>query len=180
MRGRVVDAETGGPLPQVNVTLERAGVVMAGTATDDDGQYTIEAVAGTYQLFARFVGYQTAQTEVVVAGAPVVVDLPMEAAVLDLDEVEVQAEPFQEKDDARISVTRLRPQEARRLAGGSEDVMRTLQTLPGVFATSDYSNQLVVRGGTPDQNLIILDEIEVFSPYQLNGMGSLINPALIR
>ncbi|MCH8961360.1 MAG: TonB-dependent receptor plug domain-containing protein, partial [Bacteroidetes bacterium] len=75
---------------------------------------------------------------------------------------------------------RVTPEQIRQLPGGAEDLMRTLQTLPGVLATSDYSNQLIVRGGTPDQNLIILDEIEIFSPYQLSGVASLLNPAIVR
>ena len=88
--------------------------------------------------------------------------------------------PVQDAADPSVSLKRVTPEQIRQLPGGAEDLMQTLQTLPGVLATSDYSNQLIVRGGTPDQNLIILDEIEIFSPYQLSGVASLLNPAIVR
>ncbi|GIV59980.1 MAG: TonB-dependent receptor [Rhodothermaceae bacterium] len=181
IRGTVRDAETGHPLPLVNVTLEREAVVVAGGATDEAGRYHITGVPpGAYTLFARFIGYRTAEAGVVVGPEPVEVNLRLQPAVLEMAALEVAASPFQEKEDVNVSLTRIRPQEVRQVAGAGEDVLLALQTLPGVVAASDFSNQLIVRGGTPDQNLILLDGIEVFSPYQLNGVGSLLNPFLIR
>ena len=179
--GTVYDSETGDPLPEVNVTLERGGAVVAGTATDDEGRYRMGGVApGSYTLFARFIGYQTAEAAVEIYAQPVTVDLQLQLAVLDLDAVEVSASPVQDEANPSVSLQRVTPEEIRQLPGGAEDLMQTLQTLPGVLSTGDYSNQLIVRGGTPDQNLIILDEIEVFSPYQLSGVASLLNPAIVR
>jgi hypothetical protein len=60
------------------------------------------------------------------------------------------------------------------------DVMRLVQSLPGVFATGDFSNQLIVRGGSPDQNLIILDDVEVFNPYRRNALASMFNPGIVQ
>ena len=179
--GTVYDAETNTPLPEVNVTLERGGAVVAGTATDNEGRYRMGGVApGAYALFARFIGYQTAEADVEIGAEPVTMDLRLQLAVLDLDAVEVSASPVQDDADPSVSLQRVTPEQIRQLPGGAEDLMQTLQALPGVLATSDYSNQLIVRGGTPDQNLIILDEIEVFSPYQLSGVASLLNPAIVR
>jgi len=62
------------------------------------------------------------------------------------------------------------------LPGAAEDVFRTLQSLPGVLAPNDFSSQLIVRGSGPDQNLIILDDVEVFNPYRLYGVVSMFNP----
>ena len=52
--------------------------------------------------------------------------------------------------------------------------------MPSVTSTSDYSSQLIVRGGEANQNLFVLDDIEIYSPYQANGVGSLFNPNVIR
>ncbi|HMB92484.1 MAG TPA: TonB-dependent receptor, partial [Rhodothermales bacterium] len=181
VQGRVHEAGTGDPLATVQVTLERGGAIIAGSVTDDDGRYRIDGVArGSYTLFARFIGFQTEQVAVEVGTEVLEVDLRLRAVVLDLDEVEVSAEAFQDESDPNVALTRITQEQVRQLPGGAEDVMRTLQATPGVQAPGDFSNQLIVRGGTPDQNLILLDEIEVYSPYQLSGMGSLLNPALVR
>ena len=55
-----------------------------------------------------------------------------------------------------------------------------LKVVPSVTSTSDYSSQLIVRGGEANQNLFVLDDIEIYSPYQANGVGSLFNPNIIR
>ena len=55
------------------------------------------------------------------------------------------------------------------------DVFRTLQMLPGVQTTSDWSSALYVRGSTPDQNLLMLDGISVYNPYLLGGLFSTFN-----
>ncbi len=54
-----------------------------------------------------------------------------------------------------------------------------LQAVPGVLSVNDFSAQLVVRGSGPDQNLIIMDDIEVFNPYRLYGFISMFNPETV-
>ena len=60
------------------------------------------------------------------------------------------------------------------------DVFRTLQMLPGVQTTSDFSSALYVRGSTPDQNLIMLDGIAIYNPYHLGGIFSTFNTDAIK
>lgn len=76
-------------------------------------------------------------------------------------------------------MTSLQPKEVKYKAGGAEDVLRSLQSVPGVTAPNDFSSQLIIRGSTPDQNLIILDGIEVFNPYRLYGVVSMFNPETV-
>jgi hypothetical protein len=68
------------------------------------------------------------------------------------------------------------PFRAKTLAGVGEDVMRTLQALPGVLSPNDFTSQLIIRGSGPDQNLIVMDDIEIFNPYRLYGVISMFNP----
>ena len=53
------------------------------------------------------------------------------------------------------------------MAGGLENIFHTLQLLPGVTATSDFGSRQSVRGGGPDENLIVMDHIELHNPYRL-------------
>ena len=91
-------------------------------------------------------------------------------------EVQITAERIIRREDIRASVLSLNPLRARAVAGAAEDVMRTLQTFPGVVAPGELSSELVVRGSDPNQNLIIMDDIEIFNPFRLYGMISMFNP----
>lgn len=69
--------------------------------------------------------------------------------------------------------------QARATAGGAENVFHTLQLLPGVTPVSEFSSRQSIRGGGPDENLIVMDEIELLNPYRLFGVVSGINPDLV-
>ena len=82
----------------------------------------------------------------------------------------------------------LRPREVRALAGGFDNIFRTLQALPGVGATDELGSRIAVRGGSPDQNLTVMDGIEIHNPYRLMfpsedlaivGLASTFNPDTI-
>ncbi len=97
-------------------------------------------------------------------------------SVIEIQSVEVTGLKIQEQSDTRTSLIDLNPRNAKILPGAAEDVLRTLQSLPGILAPNDFSSQLVIRGSGPDQNLIIMDDIEVFNPYRLYGVVSMFNP----
>ena len=65
------------------------------------------------------------------------------------------------------------------VAGSIDNVFRTLDTLPGVALTDEFGSRLAVRGGTPDQNLTMMDGIEIHNPYRLFGITSAFNPETV-
>jgi len=73
----------------------------------------------------------------------------------------------------------VRPAAVMAVAGAADNVFRTLQTLPGIAATNDFDSRLSVRGGSPDENLTVLDGIEIHNPYRLFGLTSAFNPELV-
>lgn len=92
------------------------------------------------------------------------------------DIIDVEGQYRQSQEDLRTSIFDLSPKNIKILPGGIEDVMRSLKSLPGVSSPNDFTSQLIVRGSGPDQNLIIMDDIEVFNPYRLYGLVSMFNP----
>ena len=74
------------------------------------------------------------------------------------------------------SSTPISPEQVFRAPGSIDNVFRTLDTLPGVVSTDDFGSRLAVRGGTPDQNLTVMDGVEVHNPYRLFGIASAFNP----
>jgi len=74
----------------------------------------------------------------------------------------------------------VRPAEVMAVAGAADNVFRALQTLPGVAATAEFDSRLSVRGGSPDENLTIMDGVEIHNPYRLFGLTSAFNPETVR
>ena len=66
------------------------------------------------------------------------------------------------------------------VAGAADNVFRTLQTLPGIAATTEFDSRISVRGGSPDENLTIMDGVEIHNPYRLFGLTSAFNPETVR
>ncbi len=173
LTGRVTDGSS--PFPLVNILVLNTTI---GTVTDEEGEYYIKGIPpGIQTIRYSAVGYKTETREVnVVSGKTIEIDVVLQQTVIEVDEVKVTAIKKQEQRDTRTSLIDLNPRSAKILPGAGEDVLRTLQSLPGVLAPNDFSSQLVIRGSGPDQNLIIMDDVEIFNPYRLYGVISMFNP----
>ena len=173
--GFVRDAATGEPLKFANLILEGTGI---GAATNVEGFYVIVGIPPDYyNLKMMMIGYRTEIVPVAVtAGSELRVDRELVTQALQAEEVVISAERvrFNEMVEvSRVNVTLKEIKDAPALA--EADLFRTLQMLPGVQSTNDFSSALVVRGGSPDENLILLDGIEVYNPFHLGGIFSTFN-----
>ena len=171
--GKVTDGES--PIPLVNVLVLNTSL---GAGTDIHGKYEIRGIEpGKRIIKFSAVGYSSKTEEVnIVAGRTLELNVVLSQTVIEVQQVEVKGSRIQEQRDARTSLIDLNPRNAKVLPGAGEDVFRTLQSLPGVLAPNDFSSQLIVRGSGPDQNLIVIDDVEVFNPYRLYGVVSMFNP----
>ena len=172
LTGRIADLETQAALPGVNILLDGTRL---GAAADEDGLFTIENVpVGEYRLHIRMVGYKARiiRQVRVLADQTTNLDIELEFISIEMGSVTVTGDK-RDQVEKRLSPSRhdLKPREVMTLAGGGEDIFRSISTLPGVIARSDASAQFYVRGGTPDQNLIIVDDVPVFNPYRLKALG---------
>ena len=79
----------------------------------------------------------------------------------------------------RPSATPIAAEQVFEVAGAFDNIFRTLDTLPGVASTGDFGSRLAVRGGTPDQNLTVMDGVEIHNPYRLFGLVSAFNPETV-
>lgn len=170
-----------GDRPAVGATIALEGTRF-GTAVDAAGEFVIPGIPpGIYKVRARLIGYeQRSPLEVRIQGgdtASVVVRLSQEP--IELSGVEVTGSRRLGPEDVRPSVSKILPRESKMLPGAAEDVLRSLQALPGVTSVNDFSSQLVVRGSGPDQNLILIDGFEVINPYRLYGFISMFNPETV-
>ncbi|MGD2068161.1 MAG: TonB-dependent receptor [Gemmatimonadota bacterium] len=185
LTGRVRDEE-GRPIFAVDVALERSGRVALRAETDRLGFFRFEPVAsGRHAVVAARFGYGEARdTVLVLPGVSVDVQLVLPRAAVDLPGVQVEAERSRGRvrfeEVAGATVREIGLEEMKRLPGVAEaDPLRAVEVLPGVVSTSDFSSAFHVRGGSADQNLVLLDGIPIFSPFHLGGFFSVFNADML-
>jgi len=173
LKGKITDGKS--PVPAVNILV--VGTT-TGTISDENGNYELRSIsAGEVEIRFSSVGYKAQTKKVnILPGKTIELNIELIETAIEFSEVEVRGSRKQEARDTRTSLIDLNPRSAKILPGAAEDVLRTLQSLPGVLAPNDFSSQLIIRGSGPDQNLIIMDDVEIFNPYRLYGVISMFNP----
>jgi len=167
--GKVVDKISKEPLPGVNVIIVGTNI---GAATDLKGEYIIEGLEpGIYQVRASFIGYDAQiKSDIVVNNVrPANVLFELMESVIELGGITVQSDYFYMDPTELNSIASFSYEEIRRAPGGFEDVVRALSVLPGVAVASAGRNDLIVRGGSPSENLYVVDGFVV---PNINHFGS--------
>ena len=170
--GFVSDSSSGEALIGANVFLQETG---QGMATDINGYYIIQDIApGNYTIMVSYIGFDMyKQNTRLNDDESKKVNINLVEQVVELTEVEVTAEKLQRKNNIQPSKINLSPRMMKAAPALAEpDLFRTIQALPGVLTTSEFSTGLVIRGGNTDQNLIMLDGITVYNPSHLGGVFS--------
>lgn len=159
--GTVIDATTKEPIVGANVVILGTSL---GTSTDPDGRFDIRRVPlGTVGVRASLIGYlPTTVTDLVVTAVkPLKLSIGITENEIKIEGVEITAGYFTKIPDTPLSTMMQSNEEIRRLPGGLEDVVRAISILPGVAQVDGGRNDLIVRGGSPSENLFVLDNIEV-------------------
>ena len=170
--GVVRHAETRAPLRDVSVTADARR-----TVTDGEGRFVLRVPPGVVLIEASAAEFYPLSTQIDVtltdATDTELLLVPRSGFAATVD---VVAPPPPEAAPSAVVVA---PAEVLRTPGALDNVFRTLQTLPGVSATEEFSSRLAVRGGAPDQNLTMMDSVEIHDPYRLFGLTSAFNPETI-
>jgi len=171
--GFVTGAEDGEPLAYADIFVR--GTTL-GRIANAKGHYIITGIpAGTHEIVYQHVGHRSEVRTLTLAETDAIalsIELASEAAQFDAVEVEGdRTELGLHGRPLSLSTNELR----RTPAVIESDLMRTVQMLPGVTSLSDFSSGLYVRGGSADQNLILLDDADVYNPNHLFGFFSTFN-----
>ncbi|HKL40357.1 MAG TPA: TonB-dependent receptor [Cryomorphaceae bacterium] len=161
LKGRVIDEFTNEVVPFSNVALQETNY---GAVSDIDGNYEITGIEpGLYNVQASFVGYKTKTIfEVeIFAAKPTILNIPLEAGATNLEAVEITTEVFERNAESPVSLQQIGTNEIQRNPGGNRDISRALQILPGVASSLSFRNDIIIRGGAPNENRFFLDGIEV-------------------
>lgn len=160
-------------LPGVNVYVPK---LKLGAVSNNYGFYTLTIPADSIELLVTYVGY-TPQLFKLNLNKNIQLDIPLKSSI-DLMEVVVSAEKLEKiSQEVQMSKIDLPVEQIKDLPAllGEKDVLKAIQLLPGVQKGSEGSSGIYVRGGGPDQNLIILDDATVYNASHLFGFFSLFN-----
>jgi len=176
--GKITDAGTGETL--VGATVYNPAN-QKGTSTNAYGFYSLNIPSGKQELTYSFVGYSSKTIIIDLSSDSVVnIQLPTHNEIKEITVTESKRERF--LTSTRMGENRLTSREIEQLPAllGETDVVKAIQSLPGVNAGSDGSAGISVRGGSPDQTQILLDEVPVYNVNHLFGYFSVFNNDAIK
>ena len=177
--GYLEDAETGEKL--IAATIYELSTT-SGTVSNNFGFYSMTLPEGTYEIQFSYIGYQS-QSKTIVLNQNITEDIKLAPSV-DLEVVEITAESVEEKiqEKTQMSTIDVPIKEIKKLPAllGEVDVLKVIQLLPGVQSGTEGTSGIYVRGGGPDQNLILLDGVPVYNVSHLGGFFSVFNADAVR
>lgn len=174
--GRVTENYTNTGLGGATVFVKET---KTGVVADKNGNYSISLPSGIYTFRVSYIGYETVERKVNTQSP--IADFELTSNAM-LDELIVSSK---RKDENILNLTmgvdRLSIEEIKSIPAlmGEVDVLKAIQLLPGVQASSEGSSGFSVRGGSPDQNLIVLDNTTVYNPSHLMGFFSIFNNDIV-
>lgn len=180
LSGFVLDSATKEPL--INATVILKGT-KKGAKTNKSGYFIVNDIpAGSYTVAVRFIGYEKFERPLSFRdGEQKKVTFELIPQSVKSGEVVVTADREIEKREISVSSVNIPVEQIKNIRiGGEADVFRALQFLPGVLSSSQVSSGLFIRGGSPDQNLVLIDGSNVYNPSHLFGFISTFNPEAIK
>jgi hypothetical protein len=174
------------PVEAAAVVVLSGSDIIAEVGTDVDGAFRVGALpAGRYTLTVQRIGLADVTRLISIEpGATAVIEVEMQPAAVALEGIDVGARQSREREtfetEAGVTVRELTAEDIRFVPGLAEaDPIRAIEVLPGVVTTSDFTSAFNVRGGSADQNLILVDGIPIYSPFHLGGVFSVFNPDVV-
>lgn len=179
LSGTVKDANTGIYLGNASVSVKNQA---AESKTDLNGHYNLTLMAGEYDVYVSSSQYLGSAFKIKIQG-DTIVNFDLKETVTEFVGGTVQAKTKSNNvKSMETGVSRLNIRQIQKIPAllGEVDIIRSLQTLPGVTTVGEGASGFNVRGGNIDQNLILMDEVPIFNSSHLFGMFSIFNPDMVK
>ncbi|MEZ5041819.1 MAG: TonB-dependent receptor [Saprospiraceae bacterium] len=177
LSGHVLNSDTGDPLSDAIVFVEGLNT---GTTTDSLGYYEIALPQGRYQISFQSIGLkETSRNLQLFASGKV--DVNLGALILNMEEIVVRANRKESVRSVQMGIEALKTETIKELPAllGEVDIIRSALMLPGVQTVGEFSSGINVRGGSSDQNLVLLNGAPVFNASHLFGFSSSFSPDVV-
>lgn len=182
LTGRVVDQLTGESLPGAIVAIENSAIR---ATSNSDGYFTLANIPGdTCVLATAYVGYLSDRVTLKGVDPGKTLTVALSIARNNLEEVTIKSKKndgIMSTDKRKVSVLQISPAKLAELPNlGEKDILRSFQLMPGISASNESSSGAYVRGGTPDQNLVLFDGFTVYQVDHLYGFFSAFNSNAVK
>lgn len=173
LRGTITDSKTGEALFGATVFLENTNL---GAATDADGAFVIRnIVPASYNIRISYIGYapKILFNVVVRSEGNALLNVALESSDMSLEELVVTVNPFTKLETTPLSIQNLSQEEIASYPGGNNDIAKVIQSFPGVSGSvAGFRNDVIIRGGAPNENVYYLDGIEIPTINHFSTQGS--------
>ena len=180
LRGLVTDSTSGEPLAFSNVYIKELNI---GASTDIHGYFLITSVPVSRELslFVSYVGYRTKIIMIRIEKGKIThYNIKLTPSTVQMQTVEKVGERITERNETNISIERFNLKQLESMPRGIEtDIFRSIKSLPGVQSTGDVSARYYVRGGSSNQNLVLIDGITIYNPFHALGLFSVVDPDVV-
>jgi outer membrane receptor for ferrienterochelin and colicin len=163
IKGRVLNSKTNEAVPFASVVVWGTTI---GAMTDSEGNFMFTGVKpGFTELRASSIGFKPYISEAIMVtnSKQVSVDILLEESAVQIGEVVISASAFRKKIESPLSARIIGIDEIERNPGGNRDISKVIQSFPGVASTPAFRNDVIVRGGGPNENRFYIDNVEI--PY---------------
>ena len=172
IKGRVFNSINNEAVPFANIFIEGSSL---GATSDLEGNYILTNLdPGTYSVICSFIGFkrQVSYEVPVNSVRTTTLDFALVEESTTLDQVVITASPFNKREESPVSLRTISSSEIYRNPGGNRDISNVIQILPGVASSASFRNDIIVRGGAPNENRFYLDGIEVPNINHFATQGS--------
>lgn len=173
LKGNISDAQTGENLMGAAVWVKQ---LQQGCVSNENGSYTLQIPSGEYDIEISFIGYPK-QSKKLKIEKNTQLNFKLEPEAQSIEGVVVKADRQPQVERNQMGTMQMSIQSIREMPSflGEVDIIKAMQLLPGVLMASEGSAGFSVRGGSPDQNYILLDEATVYNPSHAMGFFSVFN-----
>ena len=172
IKGKITDAFSNQPVIGATIKIDAS---TTGGITDSAGNYSLNDLnPGVYNLVFSSLGYKTKPVfDVVVTNAMATnLNVSLESDNNQLNEVTVKRQRFLKPIESPLSLRTIGATEIKRNPGGNRDISKVIQSLPGVSAPVSFRNDIIIRGGAPNENRFYLDGVEIPNINHFSTQGS--------
>jgi hypothetical protein len=163
LSGKITNAISNEPIPFAVVVVKN-GASVSSTTSDTLGNYFLSIEKpGTYNMEVILTGFVkgTVYEVILQPNKRAIIDVALEEDVKKLSEVVISTAVYPKKEESPVSLRTLGVAEIKRNPGGNRDISKVIQSLPGVASIPTFRNDLIVRGGSSNENRFYLDGIEI-------------------